>query len=411
MLLLSGALVLLGPLVGLVLVALAVLFWLCVALGLEKTGTLMVGLGMATAPMNQLALGSNAIAADACFAVGFLLLLPRIMVGRAQLTPAYTVGMIGIAATGVIASALAPQPGPSFLPLIALLVCIAGLPLGFAFWRPSMGTIQFLAWAYVVGQMVSVGDALVKGVYANNRYAGLTIHPNFFGDAGMIAFALLLFLFGATPPARRWLVLGAMGMVGAGILMSGSRADLLVVILLLVAVPLVERSPVAGYVIVSGAVLVVASASKLLALSGSGSALTRLHGDASTGFSNQAREEGLSLGWHEFLHHPILGNGFAGYYDIHNVYLEIAVATGIIGLAFWLLLMWSFVRKLFLGGPLHALGYVPLGYVALAMINPSLYVRAIWAGVALSVLVVAPRRERASVSPAPARHARQPSEV
>ena len=121
---------------------------------------------------------------------------------------------------------------------------------------------------------------------------------------------------------------------------------------------------------------------------GSGSALTRpFHGGLSSQYSDQARSQNFHASWLQYLKHPIWGEGFRKTdYLTHNVLLQIPLALGIPGLIFFLLLLWSLVRVLFVGGRLKGLGYAAIAYASMTPTTPAIWDRNIWSALMLAVL-------------------------
>ena len=100
------------------------------------------------------------------------------------------------------------------------------------------------------------------------------------------------------------------------------------------------------------------------------------------------RTLGLDEGVDRFLAHPIKGDGLVDLFDIHNNFLEVAVAIGIFGLAGYLLVLYAFARPIFGKGELRRLCYPVWGYIGFGATVPSLYDRSIWTVVALSVVAM-----------------------
>lgn len=380
-----------GPLPAALALGVAAILLGVAAVGTERLGTAFVVAALFAAPMNDgLRISSNITVVDLCFVVGFALLLPRLLAGRIALPASYGVGMVVVVALGCLSSLASPDPAASFQPLLFFVVAAGLLPVAYGLWGPSPRVVEVLAGAYVAGQVFNTLAALVIGPLDNNRYSGLTPHANFLGNGGALAVALLLFLHPRVPRGRRWLVWLA-GLVCLGsTLMSGSRADVIVVVVLALAYPAVTRRQVQGYTIVGLSVVAALLLNAVLAALGTTTAVARLMGNRSTDASNAAREGGLSQGWDQFVGHPWLGSGFAGYFGVHNVYLEVAAAIGAVGLVGYLAVQWSFVRRLFWAGDLRLLALGPLAYVVLALMVPSLYDRSVWAVVGLAVLIPAP---------------------
>ena len=214
---------------------------------------------------------------------------------------------------------------------------------------------------------------------AQGRAIGLTTQPNFYGLGGQLAYALLIYLFYRVQPRHRWIVVGAMIPVLYSVLNSGSRASLLCCAVVTIVWPIVERSALTWYVIVSGTFLGLIGAEGLLRALGQTTTLDRLNGDLSSQYSDQARQMLLDDGFALFWKHPIQGNGWATVLLYHNAYLEVAVAGGVLTLVGFLLIVASLVKPLFQQGKPNRLAYAGLSYAAFGMIGPTLYDRIVWA--------------------------------
>ena len=111
----------------------------------------------------------------------------------------------------------------------------------------------------------------------------------------------------------------------------------------------------------------------------------------------------------QFLASPILGDGLANILAAHVIYLQIAAGLGVLGLAFYLLVLWSTVQPIAtLTPPFSLLALPSLAYVTLGFVTPVLWDRYIWAVLALALL--APRLAEAA-PPKRIRRARQENEV
>jgi hypothetical protein len=183
-------------------------------------------------------------------------------------------------------------------------------------------------------------------------------------------------------------VVGAGVAMLASVIMSGSRAALVVAAVIIVVSPLVERSAISGvglgFLGLGGLI-----ALPLLIQSGhAGSAITRLSGDATAKVADQARSIGLDEGFRRLRESPILGGGLGDVEVIHNVFLEVAAGIGLIGLGGYLVVLFVMTRPLIMEHPHRRLAYLPLAWVGMAPALPSLYDRTMWVPVSLSILVV-----------------------
>ena len=171
--------------------------------------------------------------------------------------------------------------------------------------------------------------------------------------------------------------------------MSGSRAGTVVVAVLLLMVPVVERSAFTGFLVAAGAALLLLGLPFLAGRRGRGSVLARLGGDTSAQYSNSARSLGLEAGIARFFEHPLRGTGLVDLFEIHNNFVEVAVAIGVFGLAGYLLVLYAFARPLLGTGEHRRLELRVWGYIGFGATVPSLYDRSVWAVVALSVVAMA----------------------
>ncbi|MFL6158657.1 MAG: O-antigen ligase family protein, partial [Marmoricola sp.] len=167
--------------------------------------------------------------------------------------------------------------------------------------------------------------------------------------------------------------------VGYSVLNSGSRASLLCCAIVTIAWPIVERSAVTWYVVISGAFMAAIGGEVLLRALGQTTTLDRLTGNLSAQYSDEARQQLLTAGLDLFWKHPIQGNGWATVLLYHNAYLEVAVAGGVLTLVGFVLIIASLIKPLFQQGKPNRLAYAGLSYAAFGMIGPTLYDRIVWA--------------------------------
>jgi O-antigen ligase len=390
---LVGALVALsaaGTIQTLVAVSLAAGCLALVALGPERLGTALFTLAMFTAPENTVRPSASATfvtVSDLLLGLAVLLLFPIMLRGAVRLPAAFVVGSTLLAIGVLLSSLLSPDPVPGLVYGSRLIAAVVALPLIFMLWRPGRRTVDTLAWAYVAGHVVSTGFAVVEGPAVNNRYDGLTTHFNYFGHAAALSICLLIYLFHRTPARHRWVVWGAGAVSLASIAMSGSRASAIVVVMIALVYPLLQRSLLSAYLLIGAALAFVVVGDRLLVLMGSSSLADRLQGDATTSTSDQQRIEALNTALGKFLAHPLLGGSFGNDpKGAHNIYLQVAVGVGVFGLVVYLLIMWTSVRALFLTSRYSRLGYTALAYAGLGFLTNSLWDRFVWMAVSLAFL-------------------------
>lgn len=380
----------LAPIAAIVAIGFAVLLAAIVTCGLVQTATGILVMAMFFAPCNSIrpiSAASFVTMSDLLFVLGFGLLLPTLLFRRINLPLVFLLGSIILIVTGLLASLGSINPGTSLNHMTRLVVAALGLPVAFLLWRPNNKVVVWLASAYVLGQCLSVANAVVSGAApGTGRYQGLSTHVNFFGLSALLAACLVPYVAAFFAPSWRWVAWAAGGVCLYGIWISGSRAALLVIVLVALLFPLVERSiPAAGVLAAVMGVGVLLSG-KLLNDSGS-NALGRLQGDTTTTFSDNERTRVLTESIKAFKAHPLLGTGFENPLAAHNIYLEIGVAVGVLGVVGYLFVLGSTIYPLFtVPHPYHRLAYPALGYAAIGMITNTLWDRFIWSTLALALI-------------------------
>lgn len=360
-------------------------------LGTERMGMTLLVAAFFTAPMYKGLAPSPAsvvTATDALFVASFGLLVPQMLRGRVRLPGVYVLGVSLVLVTGLIASSFSADPATSFISLAFWMIVMIGLPVALALLAPPSVVIDLLAASFVAGQLFSTAYSVVSGSVEAGRHAGLSTHPNYFAQAGMLALALLLYLAYRYRGRALLLIVPAAGVCGASVVMSGSRAATVVVAVLVLMVPVVERSAISGFLLAVGGALALLLYPLVVDVAGEGSSIARLGGDASARFSNSARSLGIDEGIDRFLEHPLRGTGLIELYEIHNNFVEVAVAIGIFGLAGYLMVLYCFARPILSTGEYRRLTYGVWAYIGFGATVPSLYDRSIWAVVALSMVAV-----------------------
>lgn len=377
-------------LLGIAAVILAGGFAVVAVFGAEAVGLGALMLATAFGPLDGLRLGGMLTVADLFYGVAFMLVLPKRATQRISLPSGFGLAIAGLAAVTLLTTIASSAPGESANEGIRLLLAIVLLPLGLALYRPSLFRIDLLAWSYIAGELINTVAAIV-GPEAQGRRIGLTQHPDYLGMDGSFGCALALYL--ATRPGREYdtqrpYAWAAGAVCAVSVLISGSRTALLAVFVIAVCYPIVERTFRSITILAVAAFAGVLSMAWLAETFGSGSALTRLfHGGLSSQYSDQARSQNFHTSWLQYLKHPIWGEGFRTTdYLTHNVLLQIPLALGIPGLIFFLLLLWSVVRILFVGGRLRGLGYVAIAYASMTPTTPAIWDRNIWSALVLAVM-------------------------
>ncbi|MGH3474239.1 MAG: O-antigen ligase family protein [Aeromicrobium sp.] len=362
-----------------------------VVVGFGYTSEFFVILGACLVPMSNLHpvdAVSFITVADASFAVGFGLMLPDLMRRPLQLPTVFVVGVVGVFTVALFSSVLADDPVGSFNYLARLLVGAFGLSILIVWWNPDRVRVLLIACAYVLGNVISVGYALGSGQEARDgRRGGLAEHPNVYGLTCMLAVTIVPFIVTQFPRSWRWIPAGAGVVCLYGVYSSGSRAALAVLIGVAVILPVLARSVPTALALLTALATFLVFSTQLLGTTSSGNALGRLLGAGSADLSDLAREQLLEEAIDRFWDSPIIGNGLAGIIEAHVIYVQIAAALGVIGLAFYLLVLWSTVHPITVLSPPYSLLAVPaLSYVVLGFVTPVLWDRYIWMVTSLALL-------------------------
>lgn len=379
-----------GTIAAVVSLALAIGLVALVALGPHRLGTVMMLAAAFFGPMSSVrpvASVSVVTASDVFLLGGMMLLFPTLVRHRLRLPFTYQIGALLLVFAGMISSLLTENPVVSLRYVGQLLVAVFVLPTFLAWWKPRLTVLVGLAWAYVGGQAVSSVVALGQG---GSRAQGLTTHPNFFGLCCTLAFALGFFLLQHSGPVLTWVVVGLDALFALGVSMSGSRAALLGLVLLSLAWVLVQRSALGGYTMAFLGVAALAVGNWALGALPEGSALTRLRGDSTATVSDSHRQSLLQSGLHQFLERPMTGNGFEQALQSHSIFLEVAVAGGLIGLIGYVLMLGALLKPLVdRANRLQALSYPVLAYALVGALSNSLWDRFIWTAAALGAVAMA----------------------
>lgn len=373
----------------------------------DDLGTGLVYAGMLTSPMfSGIFHPSHFTVSNIFFGAGFAVLLPRLLRSRMRLPVTWALGLVILTCAGLASTPTSAYPTTGVLRMVSFLITVVALPAMLMWWHPPKPIVVRLAIAYIIGQSISTAVGFLHGEAAHNRLEGLTTHPNAFGMLGVFAVGLLLFVGPEIGRSRRRLIWLGLAVNGAGVVLSGSRAALVALAVVILVVPFVERSARVVYLYaVAGAALLM-TAPVVLASLGPNSAPNRLlHPSQSTSGASGSidqREALLSRGWHDFQQHPILGSGFGGTYTFfyHNVCLEFMVAAGLVGLVGWLMVLYTMVRPLFTDHPMHRTAYCAVAFLVTSMFSPTVTEGWIWSVLAFPLLAAATTATHARPDPA-----------
>lgn len=360
---------------------------LLVYLGPDRLGLALLMLATFLAPINALKLGAggNVTFADFAYVLGIGLLIPKLLKSPSKMPRLYTIGISILFVNAMVVSLFAPEPLASLAGFVRVAWAMIVLPVVFHRIQLSRNLLNTFAWIYVLGHITStIRGTAYFGILGGGRSIGWTTHPNFFGLAGQLSFAICIFLFYRTPKQYRWIVVVAAGICGLSVIQSGSRASLLCIAITALIWPLVERTAITSYVLISLAALAAVALGLLLQNPPEGSAFERLQGGGTAKGSSSARELLLTNGLEQFWKNPIKGNGWVtDILEYHNVYLEVGIAGGVIAILGFLYVIASLIKPLFQEPVPNRLAFMGVSYAVFAMLGPTLYDRVLWGALAL----------------------------
>lgn len=358
----------------------------------------------ATVPWNDVvALGFLELS-DLLLLVGTMLRVPHLVTSHLELPKVFTIGSVGFVVMGMLSAVAQPPGRAGWNQTVDVFLGVIVVPVIIAWWRPGPRVVTRVAAAYLVGCAVSVLAGL--GGASGQRSYGLTSHPNALGTCSAIALTLLPFLWKACPATSARAMLAGLGAVNlVGISVSGSRAALVAVLALAIAFPLFARSTSAVLALSIAAVPAMILGAREARDPDSSSALGRLLGGGDADGASEARATGMSEALKSIIDNPVFGNGWLQTWSIHNIYLEVAAAIGVLGLIFFLMCVSSLLAPLLRElGDYRWLSYPALAAALIGLVDPAIGARYIWAPIALALC--ADRLARAtSPSPPPARPA------
>lgn len=361
-----------APLIAPVLIGLLCLLGYVIAVGLDRASNAMLVLAFGFAPLTLATLGPSLLsAANLLFATSFFLALPRLLREPLRLPGMFVVGAALLTIMGLAAAPFAISAAVS---LGYLLLAVIGLILGPAvvgWMAPTNRQMWAMMIAFCIGTAISTLYGLPRNVYRN---AGFTYHPVALAYTSMMALSFVPYLL--TLKVRgRWLVVPPLAALAVtGVWTSGSRTGLVVLAALVVLIPLLERSLKLGIAVIAGAVLAMPTIFKATADISGTSALSRLFGGGGAQNSDTVRESTLRDGLEQIQQSPIFGNGFSveHTYVIHNIYLQILAAEGLLGLIGLLLILSAFVAPLRkVSSPRRALMYPALAAILAGPFQPN----------------------------------------
>ncbi len=380
-----------GPLYAAVAVVAAAYLVVVITVGARATGIAFMALAFASAPMYRGVedLTGGIPPTDVFIIAAIIHLLPSFLGRPLRLPTIYLVGLLLMAVCSVVTVIVTGDLATNAFYAVQWLFFVGVLPVVVAWWRPGLGIVDWMLWSYLVGHLISTGKALSEGAVFADRYDGLTHHPNAFGVAGVVSIAIAMYLFHRHKGIRTRLLLAAFAATSLlSIMLSGSRAAIVVLVALILLVPVVERSALAGVGLAVATALGVMSLPFIVQVSSEESAIGRLAGGGTASGSDKIRTEALEDGIERFWTSPILGTGFDDVEVIHNVFVEAAVAIGALGLLAYVIVLFALARPLFTRHPQRRLTYLIWVFIGVAPSFPGLWDRTMWVPASLAALAM-----------------------
>ncbi len=327
---------------------------------------------------------------DVLLIVSVVLALPRLLTRRLWLPPAFVIGSMVFVTISVLASVQSSSPAGSFYYSARIVLAVILIPALLVWWSPRGRILVTLVLAYAAGTGVSVLVGVLEA--GGSRSAGLTQHPNVFGYTAVLTLSLLPFLARTlTKSHRTWICVTVFGIALLGIMISGSRAALLVALVLIVLFPAAERSVVAALTILGAGLVAILAFGQRIETGGDGQdALSRLLGAGNVEKSDRARIKGVETVWASALEHPLLGSGFTfSDFVAHNAYAQIAASVGFVGLAAFAVVCVSMATLLVAKDKVYRqLAYPAIVFLIAAPVSPNLTDRYIGILLGLSMVGV-----------------------
>lgn len=243
------------------------------------------------------------------------------------------VGLAALAGGGLIGTLVAGPHGPDLAGVVSFVFTTAGSLAVVALWAPTRSQIQRFCVAWVGGALASSVWALTLSRTIAGRPVGFTSHPNNLGLTCMLAIGPVLgFALASERRAARPIAWVACGFLTSGLMASGSRAAVIGFCVVVPAVAfLSSHRQFARRAAFGAAGLGLALGVGVVRPSGH-TVLGRIAGDRSTIESDTGRIQLLSRSLDRVREHPVTGEGFTRASEAHNIYLQVLVAAGPVGL-------------------------------------------------------------------------------
>lgn|GEM_PF-5176861 len=360
------------------------------ALGAERSSRHLLVLAFFFAPLTNLAAGPKPfVLASFLFFLSFVLVLPRLVHRALHLPKLFLGGGLLFTIMGLVAAPFAINSLVSLWYLVTAVIALIGIPAVMVWMNPSDRQMYAMMLAFAFGAAFSTLYGLPGYTYRNY---GFTYHPVALAYTCMLALSFVPYLMASKHARSRWLFVPPLAAIAlVGVWTSGSRTGLVVLFALALLVPLLERSIKLGLALIAGVVLILPSILSLDPSRGSTSALARLFGSGGAQNSDTTRLSTIRDGLEQVQQSPIVGNGYSveHTYVIHNLYLQVLAAEGVLGLVGLLLLLSGFVAALRkASSPRRALAYPALAVILAGPFQPNMADHYLGMSLGLSLVAV-----------------------
>lgn len=330
---------------------------------IEAPGVLLAGAALVTVSFNAVRVAAWMTVSDALLLGASFFLLPRAIFGRARLGAVPLALPVSGAALGVAtllstfgsevprSDLLAGARFTLTLVLTPLLITLAAderlrVQRFTELWILSASANG--AWAVLETLELAPFHIASDALRVSMREAGLTVHPNHLALACAIALPVALSRFvsarGSRARAANGLLLAG---ILCGVLLSGSRAGLIGAgagVVLLAGLQRGYRGRIVLGVATVSALLVAVASRHPSASTGLLASYRRLSGAESVGDSDVTR-----LGYYrdalaDFTGSPLVGSGLSLVRGAHDIYLQLMQASGVLGLAAFVLFTATTIR-------------------------------------------------------------------
>ncbi|MGI8486305.1 MAG: O-antigen ligase family protein [Thermomicrobiales bacterium] len=260
-------------------------------------------------------------------------------------------GSLVLLAGAFVATLFSAESVVSLMRFLKLATAVFLIPLIIGLLNPKLSTMRALIVGWIASATISslYGIVVGPGEISPTRINGLATHPNNLALCCVLAFgpALVLTMMG-TISSR--VLSGACSVILAfGVVLSGSRAGLLgLVVVLVILLFMIDKKDVVKYVVIATVVVYALFSLGILKMDDN-NALDRLFSQsnsASVTESDSGRLEKLNNSWQQILDRPFLGVGLQEARGGHNVYVQLLSSSGILGLLGFLTIAWNSMKPL-----------------------------------------------------------------